>query len=401
MSNALSDPRRLAALRGTGLLDEPPSEALDRLTKLATRLLGVPISVVSLIQESRQFYAANTGVGEPWASQRGTPLSHSFCKHVVETGDPLIVEDVRLVELLKDNLAISDMGVIAYAGIPLNVGGEVIGTFCAVETKPKKWSPADVEALRTLADAAIAELNLREATRLLADREKQLVQALETKDQLIGLVSHELRSPLTSIRGALTLMEARPSDDPKMRQLTALASRGTDRLMRLVDDLLDIERAESGQLKLDRRAVPVSELFAEAREGTTGVAEAARVSVLFDDSADSVNADPDRIVQVIVNLISNAVKFSPAGSTVLVSASRAGGTVRVAVRDHGRGIPLDKLSMIFDRFAQVAHEDGTSKKGAGLGLAISKAIVGQHGGRIWAENNPGQGAVFYFELPAG
>ena len=401
MPNELSDPRRLAALRGTGLLDEPPSEALDRLTKLATRVLGVPISVVSLIEEGRQFYAANTGVGDPWSTQRGSPLSHSFCKHVVATGEPLIVEDARNVDFLKDNLAIPDMGVIAYAGIPLDVAGQCIGTFCAVETQPKKWSSADIEALRTLADAAIAELNLREATRLLADREKDLVNALETKDQLIGVVSHELRGPLTSIQGALRLIEAGPPEDGKTRQLVSMASRGADRLLRLVNDLLDVERAESGELKLDRKRVNVGKLFEDARDASHGMAEAAGVVVAFSDSNESVKCDPDRIVQVIVNLVGNAVKFSPRGSAVSVSAEGNGKVVRFRVRDQGRGIPADKLDVIFDRFVQVAHEDGTSRKGAGLGLAISKAIVGQHGGRIWAANNPDRGAAFYFELPVG
>ena len=393
MSNALSDRRRLAALRGTGLLDEPPSEALDRLTKLATRMLGVPISVVSLIEESRQFYAANTGVGDPWASQRGSPLSHSFCKHVVETGEPIIVEDARLVDFLRDNLAIPDMGVIAYAGIPLDVGGEVIGTFCAVETSPKKWSAADIEALHTLADAAIAELNLREATRL-------LVAANKAKDELIGVVSHELRGPLTSIRGSLKLLEALPPNDPRVRQFTAMASRGTDRLLRLVDDLLDVERAESGQLKLDLRPVKVQKLFDDAQDATSGTAESAKVSVEFGATDASVIADPDRIVQVLVNLVTNAVKFSPVKSTVTVSATEHDGVVKISMRDEGRGIPPELLDEVFERFRQVAHGDGTTGKGAGLGLAISRAIVNQHGGRIWAENNPDRGASFHFELPS-
>lgn len=400
MANSLSDRSRLAALRDTGLLDEPPSEALERLTRLATRLLGVPISVVSLIEDTRQFYAANTGVGDPWASQRGSPLSHSFCKHVVESGEPLIVEDARAVPLLKDNLAIPDMGIIAYAGIPLGVGGECIGTFCAVETRPKKWSQTDIESLKTLADAAMAELNLREANRLLAERERELVSVLARKDELIGLVSHELRSPLTSISGALKLMEAQPAADPKTRQLTALASRGTNRLIRLVDDLLDIERAESGELALDLQRVSVNELFGDAEDATHGVAEAARVHVRFDGSDEIIVADRDRIVQVIVNLIGNAVKFSPPDTTVVVSAARCSGVVRFSVRDQGRGIPADKLEVVFERFRQIALEDGTKKKGAGLGLAICRAIVSQHGGRIWAENNSNGGAVFRFELPA-
>lgn len=517
MSNAITDRRRLAALRRTAILDAPPMDALDRLTRLATRLIGVPISLVSLVDEHRQFFAAQHGLGEPWATARETPHSHSFCKHVVATGEPLIVEDAREVDFLKDNLAIPDLGVIAYAGVPLRISsGEVLGSFCAIGLEPRKWSAADLDVLRTLGDAAIAEIDLREAIKLLTEREKQLEVLLDNseelvcsfgrkgeiiyvnrawrdvlgytfdeamtlrivdlvspeyrpsflaiteqlrrgepvpayeaeliardghrvfcrgrampavyldevtridalffditaareaakaraaadqmKNELIGLVSHELRSPLTTIRGALKLMEAQNVEDAKTRQLTAMASRGADRLLRLVDDLLDIERAESGEMKLDRKPIAIQALFEDTRDATTGAADVASVNVEFQESLESVDVDADRIVQVIVNLVSNAVKFSPAGSTVRVSAAGSDGVTRFSVWDQGRGIPTDMLDVVFERFKQVAVEDSTVKRGAGLGLAICRAIVEQHGGRIWAENNPDRGAAFHFEL---
>ncbi|CAN5847387.1 hypothetical protein BH11GEM2_BH11GEM2_01340 [soil metagenome] len=183
---AVADPRRLAALARTGLLDARPSDTFDRLTTLATRLLGVPMALVSLIDDDRQFFVSCPGLGEPWATARETPLSHSFCQFVVATGEPLVVEDARTVDFLQSNLAIRDLGVIAYAGVPLRLStGEILGSFCAIERVPRAWTPAELESLQTLADAAMAELDLRETSRLLAERESQLRVLLDNSEELV------------------------------------------------------------------------------------------------------------------------------------------------------------------------------------------------------------------------
>ena len=183
---AVSDQRRLAALRRTGLLDARPSDTFDRLTALATRLLGVPIALVSLVDDDRQFFVSCPGLGEPWATARETPLSHSFCQYVVATGEPLVVEDARNVDFLRSNIAIHDLNVIAYAGVPLRLStGEVLGSFCAIENEPRAWTAAELESLKTLADAAMAELDLRETSRLLLDRESQLRVLLDNSEELV------------------------------------------------------------------------------------------------------------------------------------------------------------------------------------------------------------------------
>src|SRR5262245_20878149 len=127
------DPKRLAALKSTGLLDSAPEPGYDALVDLISELLSTPIALVSLVADSRQFFKAAVGLAEPWASRRETPLSHSFCKHVVASGAPLVVSDARESALLRDNPAISELGVIAYAGVPLHVNGEPVGAFCAID----------------------------------------------------------------------------------------------------------------------------------------------------------------------------------------------------------------------------------------------------------------------------
>jgi diguanylate cyclase (GGDEF)-like protein/PAS domain S-box-containing protein len=158
----LGDRERLIALKATSLMDAASEPALDRLTRLAARLLGVPVAIVSLVDEHRQFFTSAFGLGEPWASRRQTPLTHSFCKHVVGSGSPLLVDDAREHPELKHNLAIDELGVIAYAGMPLLADDDqVLGAFCVIDSAPRSWSATDVETLRELAAAARSELALR------------------------------------------------------------------------------------------------------------------------------------------------------------------------------------------------------------------------------------------------
>ena len=158
----LDDAQRLQALRDSGLLDTPAEEGFDRLTRLATRILHIPIALVTLVDHDRQFFKSCVGLPEPWASRRETPLTHSFCQHTVTTGAELVIEDARLHPGLRDNLAIPDIGVVAYAGIPLVTSdGVMLGSFCAIDTKPRRWSVADLATLRDLAEAAASEIELR------------------------------------------------------------------------------------------------------------------------------------------------------------------------------------------------------------------------------------------------
>ncbi|HEU0051898.1 MAG TPA: PAS domain S-box protein, partial [Longimicrobium sp.] len=186
MSPQLTDPARLAALARSGLLDSPPEEAFDRLTRLAARVLGVPISLVSLVGSDRQFYKSQVGMAEPWATARETPLSHSFCRYVVEAGEEMVIPDARLDPRVKDNLAIPDMGVIAYAGVPLRThDGQVLGTFCAVDTTPHAWSEEDVRVLRDLAAAVATEMELRFRLAELRDSESRYRALVEQASDII------------------------------------------------------------------------------------------------------------------------------------------------------------------------------------------------------------------------
>jgi PAS domain S-box-containing protein len=220
------------------------------------------------------------------------------------------------------------------------------------------------------------------------------------KDEFVSVVSHELRTPLTSIRGSLGLLAGGVYGElpPEASDMLDLAVDNTDRLVRLVNDILDLERLQSGRVELEIERVDLTELAAKAVAAVASATDRG-VRVRVSGWQVLVDADADRIVQVITNLVGNAIKFSDPDGVVDVEASVVGDEGIVRVTDHGRGIPADLLERIFDRFQQVDASDAREKGGTGLGLAIARGIVEEHGGRIWAESVEGEGAVFSVALP--
>ena len=159
VAQAVADPKRLAALRKTALLDSAPDERFDGLARVAARALNAPTALVTLVDEDRQFFKSCIGVPEPWATTRETPLSHSFCQHAVAARKPLIVEDAREDPVLRDNLAIHDMNAIAYAGIPLiGADGQALGTLCVLDSKQRSWRPEETELLEEIAGTVVAQI---------------------------------------------------------------------------------------------------------------------------------------------------------------------------------------------------------------------------------------------------
>ena len=221
------------------------------------------------------------------------------------------------------------------------------------------------------------------------------------KNEFISIASHELRTPLTSIRGSLGLIGSGllgPLPE-RAEHMAKMAISNADRLIRLINDILDIERIESGRATMELRPTDLADVVSQAIESIAAAADAARVTLITDVEAFTVEADADRVQQTLVNLIGNAIKFSPPGSTVAVNARASGSEAVISVRDTGRGIPADKLATIFERFEQADSSDARQKGGSGLGLAISRSIVQQHGGRIWAASTLGEGSTFSFTLP--
>ena len=224
----------------------------------------------------------------------------------------------------------------------------------------------------------------------------------QMKDEFISIVSHELRTPLTSIRGALGILgsgvfQNRPN---QAEQMLKIALNNSDRLVRLVNDILTLERLQSGKVPLVMEQCEVSDLIQQAIDSVQALADQFHITIAVTSLSMKLTAAPDAIVQTLTNLLSNAIKFSEANSTVWLSVEQSGTDfLQFRVQDQGRGIPEDKLEMIFEQFQQVDVSDSRQKGGTGLGLAICKKIVQEHRGRIWVESRLGEGSTFNFILP--
>jgi two-component system, OmpR family, sensor histidine kinase VicK len=220
------------------------------------------------------------------------------------------------------------------------------------------------------------------------------------KDEFISVVSHELRTPLTSIHGSLKLLATGRLGNlsEEGQQMLAIADENTDRLVRLVNDVLDLQRMQSGKVKIEKRICNAADLMRQAIEAMQGTAQQQRITLLNTPAYIQVWADPDYIVQVLINLLSNAIKFSFPGDSVWMRAEARDNEIIFQVQDYGQGIPKDKLETIFACFQQVDASDSRTKGGTGLGLAICRQIVELHQGKIWAESTLGKGSTFYFTL---
>jgi PAS domain S-box-containing protein len=223
------------------------------------------------------------------------------------------------------------------------------------------------------------------------------------KSEFVSIVSHELRTPLTSIKGALQLLLAElPLADPDHATLMNVALSNTDRLVRIINDILDISKIEAGKLELNAKPHPVAEVLSLSVQNVQHLAQSSglTISTVIEPDVPPIHVDLDRTIQVVVNLLSNALKFAPAKSAVTLSARRdRDGFVALSVTDRGRGIPPDKLGLLFQKFQQLDGANTRKVRGTGLGLAIVKALVEMQGGRVWVESQVGVGSTFTVTVP--
>ncbi len=399
VSNVLSDAGRLDQIQKLDLVDSPAEEAFDRITRLAVGMLDVPVSIVSIVTTERQFFKSALGLGEPWASRRQTPLDHSFCKHVVVHNQPVVVSDARQDEVFRNNLAIPNLGVIAYLGFPLGLAdGLPLGAFCVIDTKPRHWSEMDIQRVRDLSMLAANEIELRNEI-------EKVNQANIAKSEFLANMSHEVRTPLTSILGyADEILEVGGSDlDDETRQSLGVISNSGEHLLDLINGILDLSKIEAGKLTLRNTWYSPAELVADViktvriNSGDVAVELSGSIEVV-----EEIEGDPTRVKQVLINLVGNAVKFTEQGSVQVDMCVEVDGQQHylvTSIRDTGIGIPESQLDAIFEPFVQV---DGSMKRrfgGTGLGLPVSRHIAREMGGDILVESTAGAGSCFTLKIP--
>ena len=226
-----------------------------------------------------------------------------------------------------------------------------------------------------------------------------LAEAARMKQELVSMLTHDLRSPLMAIQGSIDLIQKNEhAREESIQKLLSLANRNGNRMMNLIDDLLDIQKIKAGMMSLDKSSVCLAEIFEEVRLSHADWLEEYGIRLNIEDTALFFSADEKKLQRVIFNLISNAIKFSTKKGIIEVRASEAGENIEVTISDQGPGIPEEMLKTIFERFQQIDSMQAKDRVGSGLGLTVCQSIVELHGGKIWVESEVGKGSVFHFTL---
>ena len=228
---------------------------------------------------------------------------------------------------------------------------------------------------------------------------REIEQLSKLRSEFVSIVSHEFRTPLTGIQGFSEMMRDEDLTLPEMREYAGDINKDARRLARLITDMLDLDRMESGRMTLNSEPVDLNQIITDAAALFRLSAADHPIELDLDESLRGIMGDSDRLTQVVTNLVSNAIKYSPAGGAVELRTTRAERTVLLTVRDHGMGIPAEQLEKIFDRYSRVETTETRAIQGTGLGLPIVRQIVQLCEGQVWATSESGQGSVFYVELP--
>jgi signal transduction histidine kinase len=405
---AVHNPHRLEALRCLCLLDTPTDPSFDRLTQLAASVLHAPVALVSLVDVNRQFFKSQIGLPEPWATIRETPLSHSFCQHVVATGTPLIIEDARKHPLVRENLAIRDLNVIAYAGIPLITSdGDVLGSFCAIHDVPHHWTQREIEIITQLTASVMTEIELlseirerkeaQAAVQVALEREKELSRL---KSRFVAVTSHELRTPLTVIRSSAALLHQysdKMSEERREEHFNRIDGQ-INHLIGLLNDILTIGKVESTGLDFSPTPIDMEALCRELVEEIKQTTDKHQVLLSVHGIPRPYEGDAKLIQCAISNLLSNAIKYSPQGGSVRLHLQFEPKMLLINVSDEGIGMEAKDQVRIFEAFYRA--ENGSRIQGTGLGLAIVKGIVERHNGTITCTSVLNEGTTFNLYLPA-
>lgn len=385
---------RLRKLHELGILDTLEEQAYDDLTRLAAEICKTPIALVSLVDSDRQWFKSHYGL-----DARETPRQYAFCAHAILKNDVFIVEDSSKDERFFDNpLATGGPLVKFYAGAPLIMSdNSKLGTLCVIGNEARSMSQAQKEALEALARQVVSQLELRL-------RVNELTLLDRAKDEFISMVSHELRTPLTAIYGSLSLLLKKTEPlDKKQQKLLEISYRNTDRLLSLVNDILDIAKIESGKLELHKNDLNINVLLQKSVELNEPYCMQCDTHIRFhypdDNEAIWVNADEQRLLQVMSNFISNAAKFTHKKDLIEIDLKIENDYAVVEVSDHGPGIPAEKQGLVFAKFKQLNTNINNKLPGSGLGLNISKNIIELQNGIVGFESVPDEKTTFYFKLP--
>ncbi|MFT3700005.1 MAG: GAF domain-containing sensor histidine kinase [Kofleriaceae bacterium] len=389
---------RIKALYSCDILDSEPDPELDALVAHAARLVDTPMALISLVAETRQWFAARIGI-----AGSETPRSVSFCTHTVAQRTPLIIRDARNDVRFADNPYVTgEPNVVFYGGWPLITSdGHALGSLCVIDTQPRDLTDSQKRSMALLARQVVVSLELRRANAAsplndLLGKQAKLESQIVGRDRMARLVVHDLKNPLMTIGGNASYVMESPNLDDNEKQALEDIVLAAARMQTMLLDIIDVSRAtdHDGGVAARRSRFSCKELVTSIVGSGQSRAFDSTVRVEIADSVEA-NADRNLLERVISNLVDNAQRFAPPGTEVVVTWRCTGFGTELCVADHGIGIDDDDKARVFEPFVQL----DSHRTGRGLGLVFCSLAAKAHGGKIWIEDNTPRGTRFCMTIP--
>ncbi|WP_287129989.1 response regulator [Candidatus Cyanaurora vandensis] len=392
---------RLAVLESYGILDTPAEAAFDDLARLAAHICETPIALVSLVDETRQWFKARMGLE---ISQTSREIA--FCAYAIEQTQLFLVPDALKDDRFARNpLVIHEPHIRFYAGMPLvTPEGAALGTLCVIDTVPRTLTSEQQSVLAALGRQVVDQLTLRRNLKQLAQAKAEAEQANAAKSEFLAMMSHEVRTPLNAIIGMTSLLLTDTTLRPAHREITETIRSGGESLLAIVNDILDFSKIEARRLEIEAQPFDLRQCLESALELLAPLATTKQLALVYfmDRMVPRVVVgDEVRLQQILVNLLSNAVKFTAHGQVVLtvnIGPHPKGGELSFSVCDTGIGIPPAQIGRLFQPFSQGDSSTTRQYGGTGLGLVICKRLSELMGGGIGVESTEALGSRFYFTI---
>ncbi|WP_134141616.1 GAF domain-containing hybrid sensor histidine kinase/response regulator [Flavobacterium sp. S87F.05.LMB.W.Kidney.N] len=392
--------QRLAALKRYNILDTLPDHAFDDATKLVSYICGVPIAHISFIDENRQWFKSEIGIG---ASE--VPREISFCRYTIMESKMVEINDTHLNDRFKNDPNVTGgFNVRFYAGVPLTTpDGYNIGTLCAIDHVTKELNDNQRNALSIIAKHVIAQLELGTKNAQLDAQKKIAEKAVLARDSFVANMSHEIRTPLNAVIGFTDLLAQTDLDDVQREYIESVQIAG-ENLLLIVNDILDLSKIESGNLAIDSEPFNLKKTLKHVYDLLKVKRQKEVEFNLFLDAEmpDVVVGDQGRLNQILVNLIGNSLKFTNEGEVTVsvkkIEETEDNYTLKFSVKDTGIGIQKNKLTTIFERFTQGEESTTRTYGGTGLGLNIVKQLIELQNGEIKVKSELNRGSEFIFIL---